>query len=183
MTPTQILLVATLPEMFDASLVGRAARPALEYERTDGSRATLTFGEVDARAARMASVLRARGVRQGDRCVVHLANAPEFIDLFLACLRLGALFVPVNVLSRGKEPGHIVSDAEPALIVTSAAHRELFDVDAPVVHVEEMNFTAEHAEHAEHADTANDNYKHSGERQRRASVVVVPPFCGSCSCS
>jgi len=140
--PRQILLVATLTEMFDASLAGRATQPALEYERADGARATLTFGEVDARADQMAALLRARGLGRGDRCVVHLANGPAFIDLLLACLRLGVIFVPVNVLYRGRELGHIVRDAEPALIVTSAAHRDLFDADAPAATIEALEAMA-----------------------------------------
>ena len=56
----------------------------------------------------MAHALAARGLRAGDRLAVQLANRLEFLDLFLACLKLGAIFVPVNVLYREREVGHIV---------------------------------------------------------------------------
>ena len=42
----------------------------------------------------------------------------EFIDIFLACVKLGVIFVPVNILYRERELSHILSDAEPKLFVT-----------------------------------------------------------------
>ena len=105
--------------LFDASLRGRAGEPGLDLGPAGGPVRTLTFGEVDSHAARMAHALAARGVRTGDRLAVQLPNGPEFLDLFLACLRLGALFVPVNVLYREREVGHILADAEPTALVTA----------------------------------------------------------------
>ena len=112
-----------LGDLFDLSLVGRTAVPALDVDAADGSVETLTFGEVNARAWRMADVLARRGVAAGDRVAVHLANRLEFIDLFLASLRLGAIFVPINVLYREREIAHIVADASPRLVVATAATR------------------------------------------------------------
>lgn len=106
----------TLPALFDLSLIGRRADVALEW---DGR--TLTFGEVDDRASRMANLLAARGLVMGDRLCVYLGNCLEFIDLYLAATRLGVIFVPVNVLYRDREVRHILNDAEPKAIVTNAA--------------------------------------------------------------
>ena len=100
----------SLTALFDASLSGRADREALEYTDAGGPH-TLTFGEVDARAHRMAHELAARGLRAGDRLCVHLANCVEFIDLFLACTRLGVIMVPINVLYRERELTHILADS------------------------------------------------------------------------
>jgi malonyl-CoA/methylmalonyl-CoA synthetase len=122
--------VTELLEMFDASLRGRATKPAIEV----GGR-TLTFGEVEARAIRAASALRAQGAGPGDRIVVHLANSLEFIDLFLACTRTGVIMVPANILYKERELVHIMADAEPRLVVD--AQRQLT-----------------YAEHADDAETA-----------------------------
>src|SRR6476660_6274113 len=108
-----------LTELFDLSLRGRAGRPALEYLDSAGALRTLTFGDIDARASRMANELLARGLKAGDRLCVHLANRLEFIDLFLACARIGVILVPMNVLDKERALGHIVSDAEPAAIVAA----------------------------------------------------------------
>jgi malonyl-CoA/methylmalonyl-CoA synthetase len=133
-----------LGELFDRSLVGRASTPALDVDVAGGIR-TLTFGEIDARAARMAHVLTARGIGQGDRVAVYLANRLEFIDLFLACLRIGAPFVPVNILYRGREIGHMLQDADPRVVVTAAAARDLFPAGIAVVDVDELSREADRA--------------------------------------
>ena len=107
-----------LTELFDASLKGRVSRPALDYLGTSGALQTLTFGEIENRANRMAHELSARGLKLGDRLCVHLANGVEFIALYLACVRLGVIMVPMNVLYKERELRHIVGDAEPRAIVT-----------------------------------------------------------------
>jgi len=109
-----------LLDLFRPSLVGRAARLALVVGPPGRPVRTLTFGEIEERSNRMAHVLAARGLGAGDRLAVQLANRPEFLDLFLACLKLGAILVPINVLYREREVGHIVSDAGPGAVVTTA---------------------------------------------------------------
>src|SRR5215208_4801680 len=96
-----------LTQLFDLSLRGRADRVGLEFADRDGELRTLTFGDIDARASRMAHELAARGLQRGDRLCVHLPNRVEFIDLFLACVRLGVILVPMNVLYRERELRHI----------------------------------------------------------------------------
>ncbi|HEX6052192.1 MAG TPA: AMP-binding protein [Gemmatimonadaceae bacterium] len=124
-------------DLFDLSLRGRRESDALEYDDADGRVRTLTFGELDARANRTAHALAARGLGRGDRLCVHLANRVEFIDLFLACVRMGVIVVPVNVLYREREITHIVTDAAPKFSITSAEHAALF-AGAAVVDVEQV---------------------------------------------
>src|SRR5205823_7523626 len=68
-------------------------------------------------ADRMAAELAARGLRRGDRLCVHLPNGIAFLDIFLACVRLGAVLVPINTLYRERELRHIIADAEPVATV------------------------------------------------------------------
>ncbi len=109
-----------LRQLFDLSLQGRRDQVALEWQG-----AQYTFGEVDQRSNRMARALVDRGIAQGDRVCVYLANRIEMIDLFLACVKLGAIFVPVNILYREREMSHILSDAEPKLLITEKELPEL----------------------------------------------------------
>jgi len=102
-----------LRHLFDLSFKNRAETTALEWAGREFS-----FGEIEARGNRMARALADRGLAQGDRLCVQLANRIEMIDLFLACVKLGVIFVPVNILYREREVSHIVSDAEPKLFVT-----------------------------------------------------------------
>jgi malonyl-CoA/methylmalonyl-CoA synthetase len=102
-----------LLHLFDLSLVARADEPALEW-----AGATYTFGELEARSNRVARALAARGFVAGDRLCVQLANRIELLDLYLACVKLGVLFVPINILYREREIAHIVGDAEPRATLT-----------------------------------------------------------------
>ena len=48
---------------------------------------------------------------------VYLANRIELIDIYLACVKLGVIFVPINILYREREMSHILSDAEPKRLI------------------------------------------------------------------
>src|SRR4051812_29015466 len=102
-----------LRNWFDSSLRLRPDEPALEWQ---GS--TYTFGDIDIRSNRMGRALVARGFERGDRLAVYLPNSLDFIDIFLACVKLGVIFVPVNILYRERELSHILNDSEPKLFVT-----------------------------------------------------------------
>ena len=79
----------------------------------------------------MAAELAARGLSRGDRLAIHLANRVEFIDLYLACTRLGVIFVPMNVLYKERELRHIVGDAEPKAVVAARERRRSVSRAAP----------------------------------------------------
>jgi malonyl-CoA/methylmalonyl-CoA synthetase len=102
-----------LRQLFDVSLAVRRDQVALEWEGEE-----YKFGEIDARSNRMASALVRRGLERGDRLCVYLANRIEMIDVYLACVKLGVIFVPINILYREREISHIVADAEPKLMIT-----------------------------------------------------------------
>ena len=113
----------------DHGVFGYSARDAaLEF---DGR--TYTFGEIDARSNRMAQYLLGRDLKTGDRLALQLPNCVEMIDLYLACVKLGVIFVPVNVLYKEREIGHILNDAEPALFLTEPPDASAFSAERPVV--------------------------------------------------
>src|SRR5205807_4946144 len=68
---------------------------------------------------RVAHLFTQRGLRQGDRLCVYLANCLEMIEVYLACVKLGVIFVPVNILYKEREIAHILADAEPKAVVAS----------------------------------------------------------------
>lgn len=116
----------SLLDLFDLSLVGRRDTSALEYEDAAGHTTSLTFGELDARSDRLARLLQLRGLERGARLAFYLVNRIEIIDLWLACAKLGVIVVPVNVLYKEREIRHIVSDADPVAVVTTAAQAAAF---------------------------------------------------------
>ena len=137
-----------LTDIFDLSLVGRGAAEALEYDRAGGGVGTATFGELEARSNRVAAELAARGLGRGDRLGFFLPNRIEFLDLFLACVKRGIIVVPINVLYREREIGHIVGDAEPKAVVTTAELAPFLPAEAPAWEVEALLQAAESREAA-----------------------------------
>lgn len=105
----------TLPELFQPSLTGKASTVGLEFRGADH-----TFGALDQAGARTAAWLSAQGLTTGDRIAVYLPNCVELIQLYLAAAKLGLIFTPMNVLYREREIEHILTDAEPKLLLTTA---------------------------------------------------------------
>jgi malonyl-CoA/methylmalonyl-CoA synthetase len=103
-----------LRDLFNLSLVNRRDQVGLEWKGEE-----YTFGEIDARSDRMAAFFTHQGLSKGDRVAVQLANCIEMIDIYLACVKLGVIFVPVNILYRDREVAHVVADAEPKFFITT----------------------------------------------------------------
>ena len=80
----------------------------------------LTYGGMLDQTARAAAWLRGMGVGQGDRVLVQAHKSPAFVILYLACLRAGAVFIPLNTTYLASELGYFLGDAEPGLLVASA---------------------------------------------------------------
>lgn len=101
-----------LTQLFGLSLAGRRDSVALEFAGCE-----YTFGDIDDRSNRMTTLLHKRGLRAGDRLCVYLPNSLELIDIYLACVKLGVIFVPINILYREREILHILADAQPKAVV------------------------------------------------------------------
>lgn len=78
---------------------------------------TLTYGDLDQRAAAIAGGLRRRGVDVEDRVVVQVAKSADAVALYLACLRIGAVYVPLNTAYTDAEVQGFVADADASLVV------------------------------------------------------------------
>ena len=93
-------------------------------EADDGRR--FAYGDILAASARLAGALRRLGVGVGDRVLAQAEKSPEMIFLYLACLRAGALFLPLNPAYTSAELAHFIADATPALLVCTPARAAEF---------------------------------------------------------
>lgn len=80
-------------------------------------RSSLTFGQVREQVAAIGGVLLEQGVRAGDRVAVQVEKSPENLCLYLATLRVGAVYLPLNTAYTAAELDYFIGDAEPALFV------------------------------------------------------------------
>jgi malonyl-CoA/methylmalonyl-CoA synthetase len=85
-----------------------------------------SYGELRAASARIANALLDLGVQPGDRVVVQVEKSVEAIFLYLACLRVAAVYVPLNTAYTLAELEYFIADAQPrALVCTGARLAEL----------------------------------------------------------
>jgi len=121
-----------LTDLFGGALRGQRNEVGLEFDAGPAGSTRLTFGELDEAADRMAHVFAGRGLAQGDRLCLYLPNGIDFVVAFLACVRMGVIVVPVNVLYREREVAHVVADARPRAALTSADRADVFAGAVPV---------------------------------------------------
>ena len=106
---TNANLYALLEAHFPADLTAAC------LETPDG--AVWTYADIEAESARYASLLAERGVAPGDRVAVQVEKSPLALILYLACLRAGAVYLPLNPAYPERELEYFLGDAAPRLVV------------------------------------------------------------------
>ncbi|QFI69231.1 malonate--CoA ligase [Sinorhizobium alkalisoli] len=107
--------------LFDA--IRRAARPRAGFILEAGGR-SWTYSDMLDHSGRIASALDALGVRPGDRVAVQVEKSPAALMLYLACLRIGAVYLPLNTAYTLAELDYFIGDAEPRLVVCAPSAEE-----------------------------------------------------------
>jgi len=119
----------------------------------------LSYAELDERSARLATLLREKGLQQGDRVGVMLPNVPEFPVTYYGVLRAGGIVVPMNVLLKRREIAFYLEDSGAKLLLAwhgfaAEARDGAADAGAEPIEVEPAAFAAALAEHEPSADVA-----------------------------
>lgn len=84
-------------------------------ELEDGK--TYTFADADEISARFARMFENLALRQGDKVLAQVEKSPEALFLYLACLRYGLIYIPVNPAYTYRELEYIIKDTRCSLIV------------------------------------------------------------------
>ena len=77
----------------------------------------LSYEALREQSARVASALMRRGVVCGDRVAARVEKSPQAVLLYVACLRLGAVFVPINPACPPNELDYLLRDSSPRLAI------------------------------------------------------------------
>src|SRR4051812_27472673 len=111
----------------DANLFSRlfddlddASRLAIETH--DGQQ--ISYAALVARAGQMANVLVSRGVKPGDRVAAQTEKSVSGLVLYLAVVRAGAVYLPLNTAYTLNELDYFITDAEPSLVVCDPSKAE-----------------------------------------------------------
>ncbi len=101
----------------------------------------ISYGALFERSAQAANGLVALGVRPGDRVAVQIEKSPDMIALLLACLRTGAVLVPLNPAYTLPELSYFLSDCRPAVTIVrpvNAAEIRQLCAGLGLAHVESL---------------------------------------------
>jgi malonyl-CoA/methylmalonyl-CoA synthetase len=117
--------------LFDGLLAGREDE-SRNLLRVPGG-VDWSYAEIVGLSGQLANLLQSEGVEPGDRVAVQVAKSVQAIALYLATVRAGAVFLPLNTAYTRAEVDYFLDDAEPAVFVCdSAREQEFADIEARV---------------------------------------------------
>src|SRR6202034_2817093 len=94
----------------------------LAIETVDGKH--ISYGDLIGRAGQLANVLADRGVKPGDRVAAQTEKSVTGLVLYLAAVRAGAVYLPLNTAYTLNELEYFITDAEPSLVVCDPSKLE-----------------------------------------------------------
>ncbi|GAA2991223.1 hypothetical protein JCM13580A_64900 [Streptomyces drozdowiczii] len=132
--PADTLPATTVPALFEEWARRTPGAPAVRDAHT-----TLTYGELDARAAALARHLTERGVGPEDRVAVALPRTHELVVALLAVLKAGAAYLPLDPDYPAQRLAYMLDDARPRLLLTTPElHRRLPEHAVPYLHPDDL---------------------------------------------
>ncbi|GAA4026260.1 malonyl-CoA synthase [Actimicrobium antarcticum] len=95
-------------------------RSTCAIENHDGLQ--YSWDDLERASARIANLFASLGLAPGSRIAVQVEKSPEALMAYLATLRAGFTFVPLNTAYRTTEIDYFINDAQPAVVVCSPAN-------------------------------------------------------------
>ncbi|MGI9303508.1 MAG: malonate--CoA ligase [Gammaproteobacteria bacterium] len=96
---------------------------AVFIETTAGQ--TFTYGDLDEQTSRLADYLASLGLQAGDRVAAQVDKSPYVLFVYLACVRAGLIYLPLNPAYQPRELDYLFGDAHPRIVVCSTARRDI----------------------------------------------------------
>ena len=98
---------------------------------TDVQDRTFSYADAERCSAQIGNSLRELGAQTGDRVTVQVNKSREALCLYLACLRAGLVYHPLNTAYQSSELEYFLNDAEPAIVVCDGKQQQLLSSLAP----------------------------------------------------
>jgi non-ribosomal peptide synthetase component F len=106
-------------ELFEAQVERDPNAQAVVYEDQ-----SLSYGELNARANKLAHQLRAMGAKPDSRIAICVERSLEMVIGLLAILKAGAAYVPLDPAYPSERLSHMLKDSDPVIVLTHPATRE-----------------------------------------------------------
>lgn len=123
-----------IPETFNMATVlvdrhveeGRGDQVAIYFRDQ-----TITYSELQARVNRAGHVLRDNGVEVEQRVMLFMADRPELVETYVGAMKIGAVPVPVNVMTTPEELAYYLEDSRAAAFVVDANLADRLPTERP----------------------------------------------------
>jgi acyl-CoA synthetase (AMP-forming)/AMP-acid ligase II len=89
--------------------ISSAVVPDREALVSGDGKTRITYGQMASRVNKLTNALQSLGVSTGDRVAVMATNSPEYVEIYYACAKLGACFVPVNYRAKRDELSYMLN--------------------------------------------------------------------------
>ncbi|MFE6839941.1 amino acid adenylation domain-containing protein, partial [Streptomyces sp. NPDC057705] len=116
----------TLGELFDATAQRYPAATAVTQCALDGAGRSLTYSELAQAKDQLASVLRAAGVRPGERVAVAVPRSLEQVVALVAVVTAGGAYVPLDLAYPDERLEYVLADAAPQVVLVDREQRDRF---------------------------------------------------------
>jgi acetyl-CoA synthetase len=111
------------------TITNKKNKIALYWENADGESDKLTFYDISRLTNKFGNILKNLGVKKGDRYLILLPNIPEFQISFLGGVKIGAISIPLSIMSKAHEIEYIINDSNlKAVITTSKFNKEIKEI-------------------------------------------------------
>lgn len=112
--------------LYDLILKGKENDERICIQSTDFS--AVSYKSLIERCEAFAGALRSLGAKPGDRVAAQTDKSPDAIALFLATIKAGLVYVPLNTAYTDTEMSYFLSDSAPTVFVTTPENRSRFNL-------------------------------------------------------
>lgn len=129
--------------------------PALIWEGEEGAGRTLTYGELNELSGKIAGLMLKLGVKRGEAVGIYMPMVPEVVAILFACLKIGAVAVPVFSGFGAEALAARIADAEARVLFTADAGKrrgKLIDIKGDADHAAKSVASVEHVVVLKHCD-------------------------------
>jgi fatty-acyl-CoA synthase len=102
----------------------------------------ITYSEVNERATRLANALINQGIKKGDRVAALLYNCPEFLEVYFALAKIGAVFVTLNFRLAGPEIQYMINNSKSTALIFDEHFSEMIESIRSNLSIDHKNYVS-----------------------------------------
>lgn len=102
----------------------------------------ITYREINVRVNRLANALINHGIKKGDRVAALLYNCPEFLEIYFALAKIGAIFVTLNFRLAGPEIQYMLTNSESSFLIFDEHLSDMIESIRTNLSIDQKNYVS-----------------------------------------